>query len=146
LLGQLLDIKAKYKNLEIILEVTEKKFIQDFDKFQSFFSLIRDKGIKIALDDVGSGYSSLQYLIELNIDYFKIDMTLVQDIHKNYLKRSVVSALVDIAREKHAKVIAEGIEKVEELKVIREFGIDFGQGFLFARPSVRPIVNLQFED
>jgi EAL domain-containing protein (putative c-di-GMP-specific phosphodiesterase class I)/DNA-binding response OmpR family regulator len=131
-------------DIELIIEITERKLIQDFKKFKELFGRLRSSGIKIALDDVGSGYSSLQYLIELDVDYIKIDRTLISEIHKNFIKKSVVSSLVDIANDIDCKIIAEGIESSRELKIVQKLNIDYGQGFLFAHPSVKPTPTINY--
>ncbi len=142
----LTSLKKSRPDFDIVLEITEKKFIQDFHKFVQLFKKIKSEGIKIALDDVGSGYSSLQYLVELEVDFVKIDRSLIADIHKNFIKDSVVKALISICRNIDAKIIAEGIEKKEELEVVKKLGIQYGQGYLFARPSINLETLVQYRD
>ena len=138
------DYLSKYPNIELVVEITERKLIQDFKKFKRLFNNMRERGIKIALDDVGSGYSSLQYLVELEIDYMKIDRSLITALHKNFIKESVVNALAEIAKDLGAKVIAEGIEMTTDLDAIKKLDIQLGQGFLFAHPTIHPTKKIEF--
>ncbi|MCK5599007.1 EAL domain-containing response regulator [bacterium] len=138
------DYLSKYPNIELVVEITERKLIQDFKKFKRLFNNMRERGIKIALDDVGSGYSSLQYLVELEIDYMKIDRSLITALHKNFIKESVVNALAEIAKDLGAKVIAEGIEMTTDLEAIKKLDIQLGQGFLFAHPTIHPPKKIEF--
>ena len=92
----------------------------------------RDAGIQVALDDFGTGYSSLAYLKQFDIDYLKIDRIFVQDIEKNECSRAIAESIIAMAHKLGLKVIAEGIEKLEQEAVLHSAGCDYGQGFLFS--------------
>ena len=122
----------------IVFELTERTAIQDFDLFRASISRCRQNQFTIAIDDAGAGYSSLQAIAELQPEYIKIDRSLIQNIQESNLKKALLSALVDCGHAIHAKLIAEGIETSAELTEIIRLGVDYGQGFLLARPAAPP--------
>jgi len=122
----------------IIFEITERSAIKDFDAFRKVLEHYRMQGFKIAIDDAGAGYSSLQAISELNPEYIKIDRSLIQNIDKNDLKKSLVETLTNSAKKINSKVIAEGIETAEELHTTVNLGVQYGQGFFLARPNFPP--------
>lgn len=130
-------ISYNFKPSRIVIELTEYEELK-LSSIRGFINFLREEGVKVALDDVGSGYSGLFYLSELKPDYIKIDMELIRDIHKNNFKKVIVGHLIQMAHSENIQVVCEGIEKKEELEWVRYAGADFGQGFLFARPSLRP--------
>ena len=125
---------------DITFELTETHRIQDKDHLKGILAFYRQAGFKVALDDIGSGWSGLNLLHEVRPDFVKIDMDLVRDIDRDPLKQSIVGHLISISREHNIAVIAEGIETESEAKVLREAGADYLQGYLFARPA--PIEEL----
>lgn len=137
LLADLVD-GARALGLEadsLVLEITERVAITEWQAFHACLESLREAGVKVAIDDMGSGYSSLKTVGEIEPDYLKFDLSLVSDIHHSAIKRELLAALVTLARKIAARPIAEGIEKPEEFEVVRGMGIDYGQGFLFARPA-----------
>ncbi len=114
-------------------EVTESMFISSMDYAVDALSEIKKKGIKIALDDFGTGYASLSYLQSLPIDVIKIDKTFIDGIEEDR-QQVVVKALVDISHELSLKVIAEGVEKQEQLAILKEVNCDYVQGYLLSKP------------
>ena len=95
-------------------------------------------GIRIAIDDMGAGYSSLQAVVELEPDYLKFDISLVRNIDRSLIKRSLLETLVEISRKLGARVVAEGIEARSEFTTLRDFGVTLGQGHYLAPPA--PVV------
>jgi EAL domain-containing protein (putative c-di-GMP-specific phosphodiesterase class I) len=89
----------------------------------------------VALDDLGSGYSSLNLLVALRPDFVKLDMELAREVAVDPLRRALVEALVRTAQENGIQVIAEGVETVESARVLTDVGIKLLQGYLFGRPS-----------
>lgn len=124
---------------QIIFEVVETELVKDQEHLKKILNYYRKEGYKIALDDVGEGYSSLNMLIELKPDIIKIDRNIIDGIEKNHLKQSVFKALSNIAKEHGIEVLAEGVETKEELEIIKSIGVDYVQGYYFARPSSEPI-------
>ncbi|MDD5067823.1 MAG: EAL domain-containing protein [bacterium] len=119
----------------VVLEVSERQIIENFDIFRRATKYYADLGFAIAIDDTGTGYSNLQTLLQLRMQYIKIDITLIQNIDKDSVKQELVRALVQIASNINVMSIAEGIESKAELKTLMELGVSYGQGFLFARPA-----------
>lgn len=119
----------------VVLEVSERQIIENFDIFRKATKYYSDLGFAIAIDDTGTGYSNLQTLLQLRMQYIKIDISLIQGIDKDPVKQELVRALVQIAFNIDVMSIAEGIETKGELKTLMELGVTYGQGFLFARPS-----------
>lgn len=130
------DLKIKPGN--VIFEINEKLAIDNYDAFRNALRDYSDIGIVHASDDIGNGYADLERIMELNPGYMKIDIGLVRDIHKSYIKQQIIKAMVDLARSLGAKVIAEGIETMEELAVLTKAGVHYGQGYLFGKPSEQP--------
>jgi diguanylate cyclase (GGDEF)-like protein len=119
----------------IVLEITEKQAIEDFDLFKRTLLHYNRQGFKVAIDDAGAGHNSLRAVTEVRPHYIKLDIALVRDIDRDRAKNALVSAIIIFARRIDAKLIAEGIETVEELATLIEIGVEYGQGFLLARPS-----------
>jgi len=121
----------------IVLEITERVAIQEWESFRKVLRKFRDHGFQIAIDDMGAGYSSLQAIAELEPDYLKFDISLVRNIHENLIKKGLLETLVTLSSKINASVIAEGIEDREEYQVLRSLGVQLGQGYLFASPSMQ---------
>jgi EAL domain-containing protein (putative c-di-GMP-specific phosphodiesterase class I) len=129
---------AKKLNLNfsnIIFEVIETELVKDQKHLQKILNFYKKQGFKIALDDVGEGYSNLNLLIDMKPDIIKIDRNIISEIDKSPMKKSVYKALYDIANSNGIKVLAEGIERIEEFKTLKSIGVDFVQGFYFGKPT-----------
>ncbi|HKI85501.1 MAG TPA: EAL domain-containing protein, partial [Thermoanaerobaculia bacterium] len=116
------------RNLQI--ELTERALLRGMGRLNE----LRAMGVKIAVDDLGTGYASLEYLSRLEIDSFKIDRTFVGNIANHERNRAVVEAVLLMGERMGLRVIAEGIETEEELEILRALGCRYGQGFLLGRP------------
>lgn len=119
----------------LIFEITEKTAIKDYKAFKNAIDNYKSQGYKIAIDDVGAGYSGLSAIAQIKPYYVKIDMSLIRNIDKDNFKRAIVKALMEFASNTNIKLIAEGIETVDELYTVIEIGIPLGQGFFLAKPS-----------
>lgn len=119
----------------ITLEITERVAIQEWDSFKKVLRQFRDHGFKVAIDDMGAGYSSLQAIAELQPDYLKFDISLVRNIHESLIKIGLLETLVSLSSKINARVIAEGIEEREEYETLRSLGVQLGQGYYFAQPA-----------
>ncbi|MGB9808464.1 MAG: GGDEF domain-containing protein [Caldanaerobacter sp.] len=117
----------------LIFEVTEKTAIKDYKAFKRVIENYKSQGYKIAIDDVGAGYSGLSAIAQIKPYYVKIDMSLIND--KDNFKKAIVKALMEFAVNTNIKLIAEGIETIDELFTVIEIGIPLGQGFLLGKPS-----------
>jgi EAL domain-containing protein (putative c-di-GMP-specific phosphodiesterase class I) len=122
-----------------VFEVVETQNVKDQLHLKEILMYYREKGYKIALDDVGEGYSSLNMLIKLKPDIIKIDRNIIENINKDEFKQSVYKALYTVAKENNIEVLAEGIETPYEIETIRSIGVDYMQGYYFAKPSAEPI-------
>ncbi len=118
----------------LVLELTETTDIADPDTAIGQLRQLGEIGVKLALDDFGTGYASLDYLRRFPVHVLKIDREFVQHIHENEQDRAIVRGIVDLARALGLQTIAEGVEQVEQQRVVTELGCDFGQGFLWSRP------------
>ncbi|MGA1932200.1 EAL domain-containing protein [Arcobacter sp. YIC-464] len=123
----------------IIFEVVETENVEDKVHLKQILNYYREQGFKIALDDVGEGYSSLNMIIDIKPDIIKVDRNIIDGIDKNELKQSVYKALKSICVENHIQILAEGIETQEELSMVKKLGVDFAQGYYFAKPSPEPV-------
>ncbi len=122
------------KGENIVFEVTERFAIENYELFQKEQSYFSSRGFGLAVDDIGSGYGSLEAIAHLRPQYVKVDISIVSEIEKNPVKQELLKAIRDIARKINSKVLAEGIETKEELEVVRSFGCDYAQGYLLGRP------------
>jgi diguanylate cyclase (GGDEF)-like protein len=119
----------------VILELTERDAIRDPDRLRAAIHALQDEGVRIAADDVGAGNAGLRLLSQFRFDVVKIDLSLVQGSGSQDQTLSVITTLVGLARRWGALTIAEGVETAEQLRMIRELGIDAAQGYLLGRPG-----------
>jgi diguanylate cyclase (GGDEF)-like protein/PAS domain S-box-containing protein len=118
----------------ILIEITESVFMESFDDMSILFSEIRNKGIRIALDDFGCGYSSLTYLKNLPVDVLKIDKSFIDDILSEDERNCIVGLIITLMKQLEFKVIAEGVETEEQLDYISNYDCDLFQGYLVSKP------------
>ena len=118
----------------IVFEITERHSIKDFISFKQIVENYRGQGYRIAIDDVGAGFSGLQTIAEIQPDFIKIDMSLVRNIDSDFSRQSVVAALKSLAENINCKIIAEGIETQNELNALLLKGVHYAQGYYLARP------------
>lgn len=119
----------------IVIEITERHGIQDFKVFRRVIDGCRRRGFRIAIDDVGAGFSGLQSIAEIRPEFIKIDMSLVWNIDSDSSRQYVVESLVGLAENLRCKTIAEGIETQEEFDALSLHGVHYGQGYYLARPE-----------
>ncbi|HEY6889330.1 MAG TPA: EAL domain-containing protein [Solirubrobacter sp.] len=123
----------------ICLEVIKPERCPDRELLRDMVAEHRKRGARVALDDLSGGPDSLACLELLRPDIAKIDMALTSGIHHSPARRALVKALVDCAHELGAKVVAEGVERVDEFRAMADLGVDLGQGFYFGQPTERPM-------
>jgi len=116
---------------DLVLEISESESIDNFGVFREMANSCRELGIRIAIDDAGTGYASLEAILEIAPDFIKTDMTLVRGIDADPPRQEVVRAINALALGIGAQVVAEGIETDRELRVLRDLGVRYGQGFYF---------------
>ena len=120
---------------DVVVEITERMAIVRYDEFQGALRTFKERGYRVAVDDMGAGYSSLQALASIEPDFLKFDISLVRDIDKSSIKQSLLGSLQKLAEKIKARVIAEGVEREEEMLTLRGLGVELGQGYLFHRPD-----------
>jgi EAL domain-containing protein (putative c-di-GMP-specific phosphodiesterase class I)/putative methionine-R-sulfoxide reductase with GAF domain len=119
----------------LVIELTEQEAVEDYEILRRDLMPWLARGIRVAIDDTGAGYSSLRHVIELTPDFLKLDRELVRDLDHDRNRRALVSAVVAFAAEVGTSVIAEGVESLDELEVLRDAEVDLVQGYLLARPG-----------
>jgi len=128
----------------VVLEITERSAIGNLALFEATLNRFRDHGISVAVDDAGAGYASLNTIARLKPDFLKFDMALVRDIDTDRVKQELLATVQDLGRRVSARVIAEGIETEGELGTLQRAGVEFGQGYLLARPKTAPALEQFF--
>ena len=121
-----------------VFEVVESDEITDLDRLVRILDLFSEQGYRVALDDIGDGYSSLTLMSRIKPDYIKLDMGLVRDVDRDSYKSCVASKLLELARELDLKTVVEGVERPDEWEWAVRHGADYAQGYLFARPAAVP--------
>lgn len=123
------------------IEITENFAINDLEKGIRLINEIKDIGIRFSLDDFGTGYSSLSFLNTIPVDYLKIDKTLIDNINKDKKNEAIIKAIITMSHDLDFTVIAEGVEKKSQLNILRKYGCDEVQGYLFSRP--KPVEEIE---
>lgn len=119
----------------IYLEITESVPLSHYEHCHSVLREMRDRGAKVAVDDLGAGYSNLKYIVDLEPEVVKLDRELIENLTIDSRLHQLVRALVTLCTSLDALVVAEGIETKEELDAVIDAGVHFGQGYLLARPN-----------
>jgi len=118
---------------DVVIEITERVAIVKHDDFQTALRAFKARGYRVAVDDMGAGYSSFQALASIEPDFLKFDVSLVRDIDRSSIKRGLLESLRQLAVKIGARVIAEGVEREEERDTLLALGIELGQGYVFHR-------------
>ena len=119
----------------IVIEITERTAIKDYPKFREKLKGFRDLGYRFAVDDAGSGYAGLGSIANLEPDFIKLDMSLINCIDTNFIKQNLVETMVKFANDQKAQVIAEGVERAEEMETVKSLGVHLVQGFFIHHPG-----------
>ncbi len=119
----------------IVFEITEEEAIVDVDVVKKFISLAREKGINFALDDFGAGYSTFSYIKYFDIDFIKIDGSLIKRVHRDRDRQIILEGIVHISKKKGIKTIAEKVDNDKDFITLRFIGIDYVQGYYLSKPS-----------
>lgn len=122
------------KDNSITIEITENSLMENSENVHSLMAYMREKGIKVAIDDFGVGYSSLAYLQQLELDVLKIDKSFVANLAGSENSYRLLKGMIAIGKELGLSVVAEGIETEEQRLLLLEAGCEFGQGYIFAKP------------
>jgi EAL domain-containing protein (putative c-di-GMP-specific phosphodiesterase class I) len=119
---------------DVVIEISEKEMV-DYSSFGDILAVVRGAGLKIAIDDAGSGYSGLEAILNLRPDYIKVADSLVRRLENDPIKCEIISSLASIGRRIDATLVAEGIEREEEREALLSLGVEYGQGYLLGRPA-----------
>jgi len=120
-------------------EITESAMMNEPDKFIRILTALRALGSQVLIDDFGTGYSSLSYLNQLPLDTLKIDRAFVRDLGNASSRTQLIHSVIDLAKKLPSETIAEGVETPEQAALLREYGCDYAQGYLYGRPvGARP--------
>jgi EAL domain-containing protein (putative c-di-GMP-specific phosphodiesterase class I) len=133
-LARELDGKGARHAARLVLEITEHETVKEYERLVTALEPLRRRGVRVAIDDAGAGYSSFLHIVRLGPDVIKLDLRLTRDIDHDPARRALAAALIRYAREARAEVIAEGVETQAELDTLRELGIGKAQGYFFGRP------------
>ncbi|WP_409253481.1 EAL domain-containing protein [Bacillus sp. SCS-153A] len=119
---------------DLVFEVVETEKITDVEHLKSVFEVYKREGMKVALDDVGAGFATLEMLSSLKPDYVKIDRSYIDHCDSNKASQSFLKEVTHISRELGVRVLAEGIERKEELEYCKSIGVDLAQGYYIGKP------------
>jgi sensor c-di-GMP phosphodiesterase-like protein len=125
---------SEIKLSQVVLELTERDQIENFTETRQVIAALQGLGVRIAIDDVGTGHSGLSYMLKLGVDIIKIDKMFVDAIGTDRNSTTIVETLVDLAHNMRMDVVAEGVENFEQVMHLRELGIRSAQGYVFAPP------------
>ncbi|HSN69080.1 MAG TPA: EAL domain-containing protein, partial [Thermoanaerobaculia bacterium] len=123
---------------QVVLELTERAAVRNYASFLRTLVGFRERGFRLAMDDVGAGYAGLHAIAELGPDFIKADMQLVRGLHRSAIKRELIATMARFARNTGITLVAEGVEERDELDSLRSIGVPCAQGYLFARPDAPP--------
>ncbi len=140
---------AKRCNLaldKIIFEVTEQEQVLDIDHLVGILRAYRQQGFRTAIDDFGAGYAGLNLLADFQPDLLKLDMQLIRSVDQDTVRQVLVDSTLQMCRRLGIQVIAEGVETLAELHVLRELGVELFQGYLLARPGFACLPEVHWPD
>jgi EAL domain-containing protein (putative c-di-GMP-specific phosphodiesterase class I)/CheY-like chemotaxis protein len=125
----------------VVFELSEHLPVLDYDVLNEALGQLRARGGRLAIDDAGAGFASLQHILRLSPDVIKLDITLTKGVDSNQARRALAFALTSFASEIGADIIAEGVETEEEVEALRALGVTYGQGFHLGYPGPLPMVG-----
>lgn len=131
-----LAVQCGWDQSKTVLEISESTAIINYDLFLHTIGHYRRQGYKIAIDDFGSGYAGFKMFSLVRPDYLKIDKHFIHNIDENPVNRKIVESITGLCREFGIITIAEGLETPGEVEVVKEIGVDLGQGFILGRPEI----------
>ncbi len=136
--AQFAQLGGRFPGDRLVVEVTEHARVDDYGTLLDTFDRLALDGARVAVDDAGAGFSSLQHILRLNPDIIKLDIALVRDIDRDPVKRALAASLVVFARDIGSTLVAEGIESAAEQATLVDLGIGWGQGYHLGRPEPLP--------
>jgi len=124
---------------KVVFEILESDKIENYQEIKNFIKDVKKHGCKVAIDDFGSGYSNFSHIFELNVDYIKIDSSLVKFVTTDENSRIIVKTIINFASNLGLKTIAEYVEDKDSLDLLEKMGVDFVQGYYIGKPSAKLI-------
>jgi EAL domain-containing protein (putative c-di-GMP-specific phosphodiesterase class I) len=140
--GLLAGLQGRVPGPHLVVELTEHDVVEDYPAMSAVFARMHDLGIGVAIDDVGSGQSTLRHVIDLRPDIIKLDRGLVAHVDDDPPRMAMAKSLVQFAASVGCTIVAEGIETAGELGACRDLGVACGQGFLLGKPASAPSPHL----
>jgi EAL domain-containing protein (putative c-di-GMP-specific phosphodiesterase class I) len=119
----------------VVLEITERASLDGVTDIQARLRTLRERGFRIAIDDLGSGYAGLSACVSLEPEFVKLDMFLVRNVHESEVRQRLIETVMAFRAGMHMKIIAEGVELEGERDRLQNFDCSLMQGYLFARPG-----------
>ncbi|MFC3691809.1 sensor domain-containing phosphodiesterase [Chenggangzhangella methanolivorans] len=118
----------------LILEITEHDHVAEYGPLLAALEPLRRMGVRVAVDDAGSGYASMRHIVHVAPDYIKLDLTLTRGIEEDRTRQALASSLIEFGHQTNCKIVAEGVETAAELLTLRNLGVDKAQGYFLSRP------------
>ena len=136
------ELFKKYDvNNRVVFEILEDESIKNYNFLISFVDEIKMLGCKVAIDDFGSGYSNFEHLLKMNIDYLKIDASLIKNIATNENSYKITKTIIEFAKNLNLKTVAEYVENEEIFNIVKDLGADYSQGYFFSEPIKFPSIS-----
>lgn len=133
------NMLTKYNvNNKVVFEILEDEGIKNYNLLINFVDEVKKLGCKVAVDDFGSGYSNFEHLLKMNVDYLKIDSSLIKNVVKDENSYKITKTIIEFAKNLNLKTIAEYVENAEIFSIIKELGADYSQGYYFSAPLEEP--------
>ena len=136
---RLRDLVRDHPERELIVEITEHAVVVDYHLLQGIVGQLRALGVRIAVDDAGAGFSTLQHIVQLGPETIKVDISLTQGVSTSPLRRALAGSLIEFAQRTGAELVVEGIEEAHDLSTWITLGADAAQGYLIGRPGDLPV-------
>jgi EAL domain-containing protein (putative c-di-GMP-specific phosphodiesterase class I)/uncharacterized integral membrane protein len=139
---RLRDLIHQNPERELIVEITEHAVVVDYHLLKGIVGKLRALGVRIAVDDAGAGFSSLQHIVQLGPETIKVDISLTQGVSTSPLRRALAGSLIEFAQRTGAELVVEGLEEVHDLVTWIALGADAVQGYLVGRPGTLPVAQV----
>ncbi len=122
----------------LVVEVTEHSAVEDYGELKRAIDKFRARGVRLAIDDLGTGFASFMHIVKLLPEFMKLDLSLTRDIERDPVKQALTAALVGFATQINAHLIAEGVETVQEMQTLTALGVECAQGYYLGAPAPAP--------
>lgn len=133
--GRIGDAFEQWPPERLILEITEHDQVEDYGRLLRALAPLKRRGVRIAIDDAGSGFASMRHILEIGPDIIKLDVSLTRDIDRDPRRRALAAAFVTFGHQIGSKIIGEGVETQQQLNTLKELGVEKAQGYFIGRPA-----------